>query len=441
VTIPQTPILLSLPHPPNTSLSVPGSKSDTNRSLVCAALAAGESRIRNASFSDDSARLAAALRRMGVRVDADEAARTATVAGAGGTPLRANGTFNCGNAGTALRFLVSLAATGLGRAVIDGDARMRQRPIRPLTDALAALGVRARCSPSGCPPVEIEADGLPGGTVRVDASVSSQYLSSLLLAAPAAKGPVTIEVAGEPTSKSYVDMTLAVMRAFGASVQVENGRRFAVDSARRYRAADHTVEPDAAGANYFLAIAAATGGRVKIQGLGAASVQGELKFADCLRRMGCAVTQGPDWTEVDGSAAALNGIDADLNDFPDSAQTLAVLALFADGPTTIRNVPNLRVKETDRIAALEMELTKLGAKVETRADGLTVVPAKTYRPATIDTYDDHRMAMSFAIAALKIPGTSIANPACVAKSFPEFFETLETIGVSVHGGPGTALRA
>jgi len=221
------------------------------------------------------------------------------------------------------------------------------------------------------------------------------------------------------------------MRAFGAEVRAEGYRRFAVDPAGRYRPCAYRVEPDAAGANYFFALAAALGGRVRIEGLGTRSVQGELRFVDVLRRMGCAVAQGPDWTEVRGptGGAALRGIDADLNALPDSAQTLAVLALFADGPTTIRNVANLRIKETDRIAALAKELSKLGATVDERPDGLAVTPAKAYQPAGIETHDDHRMVMSFALAAIRIPGTTLSNPVCVAKSFPEFFETLGTLGI------------
>jgi 3-phosphoshikimate 1-carboxyvinyltransferase len=222
-------------------------------------------------------------------------------------------------------------------------------------------------------------------------------------------------------------MTIATLRAFGARVEADGDARFAVDPARPYRARDYAVEPDAAGANYAFAFAAALGGRVRVDGLGANSVQGELRFADVLNRMGCSVARGPDWTEVRGGP--LKGVDADLNALPDSVQTLAVLALFAEGPTTIRNVPNLRIKETDRLAALARELGRLGASVVERPDGLTVIPAPRYRPADIETYNDHRMVMSFALAAARIPGTTLANPACVAKSFPEFFEMLASLGI------------
>ncbi len=432
---PDRPVVLALERPVNAAVRIPGTKSYTNRALVSAALASGESRIRNASASDDARHLMEALRKIGIPVREDAERQEILVQGGGGLFPRLQGELFLGNAGTAMRFLLALVTLGRGHVVLDGSARMQERPIRDLVEALNALGGQIRCvRENGCPPVEVEARGLMGGRAVLHGGVSSQYVSAILLAAPAARGPVVLEIDGELTSKSYVDMTIATMRAFGAEVKAEGYRRFEVDPRRPYRPADYGVEPDAAGANYAFALAAATGGRVRVYGLGRDSVQGELRFVDLLARMGCAVAREADWTEVRGPAegAKLTGIDADLNALPDSAQTLAVLALFADGPTTIRNVSNLRVKETDRIAALAAELGKLGAGVEERPDGLTVTPAATYRPASIASYDDHRMVMSFALAAVRIPGTVLFNPACVSKSFPEFFDVFQSLGVGLN---------
>jgi 3-phosphoshikimate 1-carboxyvinyltransferase len=434
-TLPEHPVQLSLEGDVNADVNVPGTKSYTNRALVAAALARGDSRITNVSASDDAHYLVNALRKIGIAVQEDPQARVIVVSGAGGVFPRLEGEVYVGNAGTAMRFLLGLVSAGRGRVVLDGDERMQDRPIQELVDALISLGVKARCvRGNGCPPVEVDASGIMGGRAVLRGGISSQYVSSLLLAAPAARAPVELEIDGELTSRTYVDMTLSTMRAFGADVRADGYRRFAVNPSRPYRPCEYRVEPDAAGANYAFALAAVSGGRVRVTGLGKDSVQGELQFVDLLHRMGCAVAQGPDWTEVRGPARGhyLKGIDADLNALPDSAQTLAVLALFAGGPTTIRNVSNLRVKETDRIAALAKELSKLGATVEESRDGLMVMPAKAYRPAAIETYNDHRMAMSFALAAVRIPGTTLLNPACVSKSFPEFFDVITSMGVRVR---------
>jgi 3-phosphoshikimate 1-carboxyvinyltransferase len=431
-TLPGRPVQLVLEHVPDAAVRIPGTKSYTNRALVTAALASGESRIRNASASDDARYLVDALAQIGVPVTERPLDQEIVVSGTGGAFPRLGGPLFVGNAGTAMRFLVALASTGRGRVTIDGSPRMLQRPIQELVDAVNALGGRARCvKGNGCPPVEIDAVGLMGGRAVLRGGVSSQYVSALLLAAPAARGPVTLEIDGELTSKTYVDMTLTTMRAFGAVVDADGYRRFTVDPACPYRPADYRVEPDAAGANYAFALAAVTGGRVRVYGLGRDSAQGELRFTALLRDMGCEVVRGADWTEVRGPrpGTPLRGIDADLNALPDSVQTLAVLACFAEGATAIRNVPNLRVKETDRLAALATELVKLGAAVEERPDGLTVSPPRAPRPAAIDAYDDHRMVMSFALAAVRVPGTVLRDPACVSKSFPEFFDVLASLGV------------
>jgi 3-phosphoshikimate 1-carboxyvinyltransferase len=335
---------------------------------------------------------------------------------------------NTGDSGTATRFITALAAAGRGRYRIDGSPRMRERPIQDLLEGLAALGVQAESEwGTGCPPVLIETRGLAGGQVRVSGAVSSQFLSGLLMAAPAAGGPVTVEVAGELVSKPYVDMTLAVMRDFGLSCPREGYARFLVPAPAVYRGRRYAVEPDAASASYFLAAAAATRGQVTVEGLRPDSAQGDARFADVLRQMGCRV----EWTEagvtVTGPADGLRGVRVDLNAMPDMVLTLAPLAVLARGRTVIENVANLRVKESDRLSALATELARLGAMVEERADGLVIDPPAAVRPAEVATYRDHRMAMGLAVLGLAVPGIRIAYPECVSKTYPEFFEDLERL--------------
>ncbi len=336
-----------------------------------------------------------------------------------------------GNAGTALRFFTSFACLARGRCVVDGDERMRERPLRGLVDALQGLGADiAYLGKEGFPPVEILAKGLRGGRAEVSGATSSQFVTSLLMAAPAAKDEVVIEVTGEITSKPYIEITLDVMRGLGVEVEREGFRRFRVAKDSAYRAGDFAVEADGASAGYFMAMAAATGGRAVVRGIGSGSHQGEIGFAGVLERMGCRVERREDAVVVEGGE--LCGVDVDMNDMPDSVQTLACTALFAKGPTRVRNVANLRIKETDRIAALARELTKLGAQVEEGKDGFSMIPPGRVRPAAIDTYNDHRMAMCFAVAATAAPGIVIRDVECVSKSFPGFFDLLESLGVKLQ---------
>lgn len=408
-------------------VAVPGSKSFTNRALIAAALAPGRSRLTNASHSDDSRILSEALTAAGIRVEAKDR----ELAVQGGGDRAAEGRFGMGNAGTALRFLTSFLCTGRGRYVVDGDARMRERPIGGLVDALRGLGADIRyAGREGYPPYEIRASGLPGGRTRVAGATSSQYVSSLLLSAPAARGDLEIEVTGEPASKPYIDITLDVMRAFGVDVERDGYRRFRVPGPAAYAPGEVAIESDAASAGYFLAMAAVTGGRARVRGVGSRSHQGEIRFADLLAEMGCRVEKRDDSIIVDGSL--LRGVDADMNDCPDSVQTLACVALFAKGPTRVRNVRNLRVKETDRIAAIAAEASKLGALVEEAEDGFTLTPPERVGAAEIDTYQDHRMAMSFAVAAAAAPGIVLRDAECVSKSFPGFFDVLEAGGVKLR---------
>lgn len=411
--------------------AVPGSKSLTNRALVSASLAPGTSYLENASLSDDSRLLIRGLERLGIRVRTAGGGRVLVVRGRGGEIPAASGRFNMGNAGTALRFFASLLCLGRGFYVLDGDARMRQRPIGPLVQALRTLGAEIEYGGrEGFPPLRIRARGLRGGRVALSGETSSQFVSSLLLSAPAADGEIEIEILGRPVSRPYIDLTLRIMSLMGVQVRREGYRWFRVPAAAAYRPGRVEIEADAAGANYFLAMAAATGGRARIRGLGRGTLQGEARFFRVLQEMGCQARTGRDWIEIRGGP--LRGVEVDMGDMPDSVQTLAAVALFARGRTRVRNVRHLRAKETDRIRALARELEKLGARVQEREDGFTMTPPARIRPAEIETYRDHRMAMSFAVAALGAPGIVIRDPACVTKSFPDFWDRLESLGVRLR---------
>jgi 3-phosphoshikimate 1-carboxyvinyltransferase len=308
--------------------------------------------------------------------------------------------------------------------LLDGVARMRERPIQELADALGALGVSVR-TVAGCPPVTVQGGGLAGGSTAMDASRSSQYLSALLLVAPYAERDVDISC-GPIASRPFVDMTIDVMGAFGAEVESGHPQRFRVVAGRRYRARSYAIEPDAMSASYFFAAAAVTGGRVRVDGLTPASSQGDVRFVEVLERMGCGVERGSGWLAVRGPRY-LHGVDVDMNAMPDTALTLAIVACFAQGPTRIRNVGHIRLKESDRMAALASELGKLGARVSASESDLEIEPPEQVHPARIRTYDDHRIAMSFAVAGLAAPGIVIENPDCVGKTFPDFFQSLEEL--------------
>jgi 3-phosphoshikimate 1-carboxyvinyltransferase len=412
-----------LARPIDATVTLPGSKSITNRALLIAALAEGPSELRQALDSDDTRYMAAGLRALGIAVAEDPAAQTFRVEGRGGRiPARAARIF-VGNSGTSARFLTAAAALGQGRYEIDGDDNMRRRPIAPLLDGLRQLGVAARdTAGTGCPPVVVEAAGLPGGVARIRGDLSSQYFSALLLAAPYARAGVTLEVIGELVSRPYLDVTAVVMAAFGATMTNDGYRRFTVAAGQRYTGRVYDVEPDASAASYFFAAAAVTGGRVRVRHLGRRSAQGDLRFVDVLARMGCAVELADDWTEVRGPDQ-LRGVTVNMADLSDTAPTLAAIAPLAAGPVTIEGIGFIRGKETDRVAALAAELARLGVRVEEGAGGLTIWPGPV-RPALVRTYQDHRMAMSFAVLGLRAPGVRIADPGCVAKTFPDFFERL-----------------
>lgn len=417
--------VLPLAQPPDCEVRVPGSKSITNRALLIAALADGESTIEEALFSDDTQYMAQAWRQLGIPVTEDAAGERFIVGGRRGTVPAPRAELYVGNAGTAMRFLVAALCIGHGQFRVDGSARMRERPIQDLLGALAQLGARVRSATgNGCPPVFIDADGLVGGRARISADKSSQFLSAVLLAAPYARRQVDVEVTGGLVTPPYIDMTVGMMRAFGVAVRHEDHRRFTVEpavyGARRYR-----VEPDASSAQYFFAAAALCGGRVRVRGLGPQSLQGDVRFVDLLERMGATVVRGEDFLEIRGGAQ-LDGIDADLNAISDTAPTLAALAPFARRPVVIRNIAHARLQESDRVHAVATELQRLGVRVQELDDGLRIEPS-TVRPAVIDTYDDHRLAMAFALVGLRAPGVAIRHPECVRKTFPDYFTRLEAL--------------
>jgi len=405
------------------SVRPPGSKSLTNRALVIAALARGESRLTNVLDSQDTQVMLESCRRLGVAVEHDPASCTVTIQGCGGRFPASQADLWLENSGTSIRFLTAACTLGEGCFKLDGSARMRQRPILDLVQALKGLGADVRCATdSGCPPVEVVANGLPGGQTSVAANISSQYLSALLMAAPCAKSEVKLQITGGLVSEPYIDMTVGVMKQFGVKVVRENSQLGVQPTG--YRGIAYDIEPDASAASYFFAAAAITGGTVAIMGLGRNSLQGDLNFVHVLAQMGCDVVIAEDRTIVHGEE--LHGIDIDMNAISDTAQTLAAVAVFAKGPTRIRNIAHVRHKETDRIAAVVTELKRLGLQADEHHDGLTIHPGSP-QPETIETYDDHRMAMSFSLIGLKAPGICIANPSCTAKTYPNYFADLERL--------------
>jgi 3-phosphoshikimate 1-carboxyvinyltransferase len=407
------------------TVSVPGSKSYTNRALIAASLATGESAIKNALLSDDTRIMISCLGEIGIDVKSVPEENVVIVKGCEGTiPVQRVKLF-AGNAGTVIRFMTAALTLGKGQYRADGIERMRERPIQQLIDALNRLGADVvSIDGTGCPPVLINAHGLEGGSVEISGNISSQYISAILLAAPYAKSDVSIVVIDDLASKNYVDMTIDVMNKFGVDVERDSYREFCVKSGQNYKGCEYIVEPDASGASYFFAAAAITGGRVKVEGLGECSLQGDIKFVDILKEMGCSVKKSLDWLEVEGGA--LRGVDVDMNDTPDVVQTLASVAVFAEGNTRIRNVRNLRYKETDRITAIVNELKKVGVEVKEFDDGIEITPSPPHS-AEISTYNDHRMAMSFALIGLRVKGIRIKEPECVEKTFPDFFERLKKL--------------
>jgi 3-phosphoshikimate 1-carboxyvinyltransferase len=403
------------------TVRLPGSKSISNRVLLLAALAKGETEIGGLLDADDTRVMREALGRLGVSFNGN------TVKGVGGPfPVKEAELF-LGNAGTAFRPLTAALVFSGGEYRLSGVPRMHERPIGDLVDALRGIGARIDYTgKDGFPPLAVHPGKLSLEKIRVRGDVSSQFLTALLMALPLSGKPARIEVQGELISKPYVAITLNVMKRFGVEVKRTGWRYFDIPAGSYVSPGKTLVEGDASSASYFLAAGALGGGPVRVEGVGRDSIQGDIRFTEVLERMGARVSFGPDWVEASGGQP-LKAIDLDLNHIPDAAMTAAVLALFASGPSVIRNVASWRVKETDRLAAMATELRKLGAQVEEGPDFLKISPGKLKSGVAIDTYDDHRMAMSFALAALGGVAVRINDPNCVAKTFPEFFSVFQGI--------------
>ena len=405
-------------EPISATVEIPASKSYTNRALLIAALADGECRVENPLFSDDTHYMSEALIRFGIPVEREAAF---IVSGTGGKITAPAEEIFVGNAGTTMRFLTTFSTLAHGVTQLNGDKRMQERPIGDLLDCLQQMQVRAVSARGNqCPPLTIHGGDVSGGEVHLAGDKSSQYLTSILLSAPYFANDTTIHIQGDLTSRSYADITLDIMEAFGVRVENENYQRFRVAAGQCYRAQDYRVEGDWSSASYFLASAAVTGGEITLTGLNPNSVQGDAQFLDVLGQMGCEIEKSQEKIRLKGNP--LKGIAINMNSMPDVVQTLAVTALFAEGETRITGIGNLRIKETDRIQALATELSRLGAEVDSGDDFLAICPGANLSGTEIETYDDHRMAMSFALAGLKIPGVKIKNPICVEKSFPDFFD-------------------
>lgn len=414
-------------------IRLPGSKSITNRAFLIAALAKGTTRLHNLLKSDDTRYMGEALQKLGIQIDFSDDFSEAVVHGNGG-PIFAGGQSSnvqssapvelfLGNAGTAMRSLTAALTLGQGEFHLRGEERMSERPIRDLVDALHSLGAKIDYEESeGYPPVHIVADGLNGGEVSVRGNISSQYLTALLICAPYCKAPLHIHVEGDLISAPYIELTLDVMKSFGIEVRHEELRDFYVPQGVYTAPADYMVEGDASSASYPLAAAAIAKSKIRVLGVGHDSIQGDVAFVMVMRKMGIKVEIGPDWIECDGTGCTLHGVNLDLNDIPDAAMTVAVLALFADSPMTISGIASWRVKETDRIAAMSAELRKVGADVRETMDSITITPPAQLQGATIETYNDHRMAMCFSLVALGGVPMKILDPACVNKTYPRYFD-------------------
>ncbi|WP_370134686.1 3-phosphoshikimate 1-carboxyvinyltransferase [Alteromonas sp.] len=409
-------------------VNVPGSKSLSNRALLLAALAEGETELTNLLDSEDIEHMLNALTKLGINYRLSEDKTQCVVQGNGGAfnvaePLE----LFLGNAGTAMRPLCAALAASNVDTVLTGEPRMEERPIGDLVDALREADAEVTyLKNEGFPPLQIKGKTLNGGEMSVDGSVSSQFLTALLMAAPLFSGDVTIRIKGELVSKPYIDITLDTMAKFGVTVENDNYQTFTVSGDAKYIApGKFMVEGDASSASYFLAAGAIKGGTVRVTGIGQNSIQGDIRFADVLEAMGATVVWSDEYVEITG--APLKGVNMDMNHIPDAAMTIATTALFAEGPTTMTNIYNWRVKETDRLAAMATELQKLGAKVEEGHDYIKVWPTDSLKHAEIDTYNDHRIAMCFSLVALSDTPVTINDPGCTRKTFPDYFTRFKTL--------------
>jgi 3-phosphoshikimate 1-carboxyvinyltransferase len=434
--IPSGPIEIArLAAPPRLTWRVPGSKSITNRALVLAALADGTSELSGVLESDDTHHMRAALEALGIGIETRD--ETTLVVSGGRSRLRApDAPIFIGNSGTSVRFLAALATLVPGPVTLAGDDAMARRPIADLVDGLRQLGVGVDCE-TGCPPLTVHGGRLPGGAVRMRGDRSSQYFSALMLAAGAAEADVEIQVEGRLVSRPYVEITRRMAADFGGRVDA-GSTSFVIHATGGYRARRYAIEPDASSASYPFALAAATGGSIVVPGLGPSALQGDYAFTRVLEEAGASVHATTDETRVDGAMrggdVAVGAVDVDMHDISDTVMTLAAIAPLADGPTRIRNIANIRIKETDRLAALATELGKLGQDVTEGADFLEIRP-RPIRPALVHCYADHRIAMSFAVLGLAAGGVGIDDPACVAKTYPGFWDDVRACYRSVGQTP------
>ena len=409
-------------------VNLPGSKSVSNRALLLAALSTGKTRLTNLLDSDDIRHMLNALTKLGVSYQLSDDKTVCEVEGLGGAFASQEALeLFLGNAGTAMRPLAAALCLGSGEYVLTGEPRMKERPIGHLVTALREAGADVEyLENENYPPLKIKGTGLKSGTVSIDGSISSQFLTAFLMAAPLAEGEITIKIEGELVSKPYIDITLHIMKQFGVDVINNDYQEFVIPTGQQYVApGDFLVEGDASSASYFLAAAAIKGGEIKVTGIGKNSIQGDIQFADALEKMGAEIEWGDDY--VISRVGQLKGIDMDYNHIPDAAMTIATTALFAEGTTAIRNVYNWRVKETDRLAAMATELRKVGAEVEEGEDYIIVQPVSELKHAAIDTYDDHRMAMCFSLVALSDTPVTINDPGCTSKTFPDYFDKLKML--------------
>ena len=404
-------------------VTIPGSKSYTHRALILSSLADGESALMNAAQCEDTERTSQALIKFGVEVSWES--DRVRVLGRGGKFKATDERIDVGNSGSSMRFLTALSAIRKGITFLDGSERMRKRPIGELLSGLGELGVKAYSQKGDdCPPVIVESQGLKGGKARVKGEESSQFLSGLLIVAPYAQGDVQIEMTSPLASKPYVEMTRDVMSGFGVKIENQRYDSFFVKAGQRYLPQEYRIEGDVSSASYFFSAAAICRGKGRVKNLNPNTLQGDIGFLEILERMGCRVIRGKDWIEVEGGV--LHGVEMDMSAMPDLVPTLAVTAAFASGKTVIQNVGHLRLKESDRIHALAVELGKMGIRAKEGENWLEVEGGRPHG-AEIETYNDHRLAMSFAVAGLAIPGVKIAGEQCVNKSFPGFWEELQKL--------------
>jgi 3-phosphoshikimate 1-carboxyvinyltransferase len=410
------------------TVRLPGSKSLSNRALLLSALATGQTTLTNLLRSDDTERMVTALKQLGIDIVLSDDWQLCTVSGNDGLfSPPANQHFFLGNAGTAIRPLTAILSLIPGTFEIDGDQYMRERPIDHLVKALEQLGAKISYQgKQGCPPIRLQGGTVQAGNLNIRGDISSQYLTALLMALPLVSGSSIIDVIGEQVSRPYLDITLGIMDRFSVNASHHEYQHFEIPGDQRYQSpGSYLIEGDASSASYFFGAAAIAGGQLRVEGIGENSVQGDYQFLDTIEQMGAKIRRSENWVEVAGGE--LHGIDVDLNHIPDAAMTIAAMALFAKGQTTIRNIYNWRVKETDRMHAMAEGLTRLGAGVKTGEDYIVIDPPEKLKSATIETYGDHRVAMSFSLAALGDQSVTILDPDCTRKTFPDYFSVFDSI--------------